>query len=109
MFHLGQTNVDCGVDGTPTGCWSAIYIIIVQIPTHSIISRDMVDNFTKTQVVTLLFCSSETLFAKTSLSHFLELMSTENMPVQGTASATDVRENRLFPLFRSGAESRPPC
>ena len=79
-----------------TSC--AHYHIIVQIRTHSIINIDMVDNLTQTRIFTLLFPSSETLFAETSVS-ILELMSTENMPVRGITSAMDARENRLFPSF----------
>ena len=76
---------------------SIMYHIVVQIPTHSIINIDMVDSLTQTWVVTLLFPSLETLFAETSLSHFVELMSTENMPVRGIASLLDATENRSFP------------
>ena len=78
---------------------SNIYHIIVQIPTHSIINIDMVDNLTQTPVVPLLFSSPETLFAETSLSRFVELMSTKNMPIQEIASAMDARVNRSFPLL----------
>ena len=76
---------------------SNIYHIIIQIPTHSIINIDMVDNLTQTPVVTLLFPSPETLFAEMSLSRFVELTSTENMPVQEIASPPDARENQSFP------------
>ena len=48
-----------------------VYHIIVQIPTHSIINIDVVDNLTQTGAVTSLFPSSETLFTRTSLSHFV--------------------------------------
>ena len=76
---------------------SNIYHIIVQIPTHSIINIDIADNLTQTRIVTLLFPSSETLFAETSLSHFLALLSMEYMLVQGIASAMAARENKSFP------------
>ena len=48
--------------------------------------HDMVDIRTQTQVVSMLFPSPETLFAEMSLSGFVELMSTENMPVRGSVS-----------------------
>ena len=59
---------------------SNMYHIIVQIPTHSVINIDMVDNLSQTGVVTLQFPGPEILFADMSLSCFVELMSTENVP-----------------------------